>query len=50
MDQEETRREISKESSSQKEIERLDESLRQISSELSAIKANVKKRKSAKRN
>ena len=46
MDQEETRREISKESSSQKEIERLDESLRQISSELSAIKANVKKRKS----
>ena len=46
MAQEETKQKTLNEASPQKEIEKLTESLNQIYSELSTIKANVKKRKS----
>ena len=46
MDQEETKQKAPNEVNPQKEIKKLTESLSQIYSELSTIKANVKKRKS----
>ena len=45
MDQEETKQKTPNEANPQKEIEKLTESLNQIHSELSTIKASVKKRK-----
>ena len=46
MDQEETKQKIPNETTPQKEIEKLTDSLNKIYSELSTIKENVKKRKS----